>query len=149
MLVGFDSIYRKQQYFFFSCQWPMRNSYWFCVTRRVTESAKLTSQGILHSAHSANLCSPEVNWLIILRFRVPQFITMLGIFAPIPFTLFSHNLLQQPLYFLNSFGSTLIFTSQEVRYVPKHYVLYSHAHITLCSASLLLGSQEMLFPLKR
>lgn len=73
----------------------------------------------------------------------------LGFFAPTPFTLFSHDLLQQPLYFLNSFESTLIFKSLEEHYDPKHYVLHSHSHITLCSARLLLGTQEMLFSFKK
>lgn len=56
----------------------------------------------------------------------------------------------QPLYFFfNGFESALIFESLEEHYVPKHYVLHSHAHITLCSARHLLGSQEMLFLFKR
>lgn len=141
-------IYRREEYIFF-CQWPIKNSYWFCVYGQVTKSAKWTSQGIFYSAHTGSLCFPEVSWPIIFCFHVPQFITVLGIFAPTPFIMFFHNLLQQTLVFFNGFGSALIFKSPEEHYVPKHYVLHSHTHITLCSARHLLGSQEMLFLFKR
>lgn len=73
-----------------------------CVCGQATKSAKLTSQGIIYSAHIVSLCSLEANWLIIFCFRVLSFITVLGIFTSTPFILFFHNLLQPTLVFFST-----------------------------------------------